>query len=45
MIPPFDPEGDLPPGRYQTTWSEFKNASVCLCHPIVDFNYAAGSIR
>jgi hypothetical protein len=24
MIPPFDPEGDIPPGRYQTTWSEFQ---------------------
>ena len=24
MIPPFDPEGDLPPGRHQTTWREFQ---------------------
>ena len=24
MIPPFDAEGDLPPGRHQTTWHEFQ---------------------
>ena len=24
MIPLFDPEGDLPPGRHQTTWREFQ---------------------
>lgn len=25
MIPPFDSEGDLPPGVHQATWSEFKD--------------------
>jgi hypothetical protein len=24
MIPPFDPDGDLPQGIHQATWSEFK---------------------
>jgi hypothetical protein len=24
MIPPFDPEGDLPPGRHMATWPEFQ---------------------
>lgn len=24
MIPPFDPDGDLPPSVHQATWSEFR---------------------
>ena len=43
MIPPFDPEGDLPPGRHQTTWREFQERfcvftssdhRLQLCHRI-----------
>lgn len=25
MIPPFDADGDLPPGTHEATWSEFKD--------------------
>ncbi len=29
MIPPFDNDGDLPPGVYQATWAEFQRR-LCI---------------
>lgn len=29
LIPPFDADGDLPPGTHEATWSEFKDR-LCL---------------
>lgn len=43
MIPPFDPDGDLPPGRHTATWQEFQerfclfrrsDRRLQLCHRI-----------
>lgn len=29
MIPPFDKDGDLPPGIHQATWPEFQSRWCC----------------
>ena len=32
MIPPFDPDGDLPPGRHPATWLEFQERFCRFTH-------------
>ncbi len=34
MIPPFDPNGNLPAGEYSCTWSEFENRYSTTTHRI-----------
>ena len=33
MIPPFDLDGDLPPGGHTATWQEFQERFCVFIHP------------